>query len=175
MGIPNHPDSSSHFHYLASDHDRLDKLLRRATAASGTIDLESYNQFREGLLRHIAMEERALFPAVTRLTEGEHAAVLARLRLDHGALAALLVPPPDPAIVATLRSILAAHNATEEQEAGVYRLMGRLADSEKDELLQTLKGIPEVPLAPFNDKPGVLDATRRALARAGYVLQEPPL
>ncbi len=158
--------------YLASDHDRLDGLLRRSTSDAGAIDMGSYDAFRGGLLRHIAMEERSVFPAVLRLPGAGQAAILERLRLDHGALAALLVPPPNPAILATLQSILSVHNALEEKDDGVYRLLDRLPEAEKAVLLETLKATPRVPLAPYNEKPGVIDATRRAVARAGYHLRD---
>lgn len=156
--------------YLAGDHDRLDALFQRATAVPGAIDRASYDAFRGGLLRHIAMEERTLFPAILRLEGEKMAAILDRLRLDHGALAALLVPPPDAAIIATIRSILAVHNALEEDKGGVYRLLDRLSGAQMDVLVGKLKATAAVPVAPYNERPGILDATRRALARAGYEL-----
>ena len=48
--------------FLARDHERLDELLGRCVRAGGTIDRGPYEKFREGLLRHIAIEERILFP-----------------------------------------------------------------------------------------------------------------
>ncbi len=159
------------YRYLASDHDRLDGLLDRATAVPGRIDQESYDAFRAGLLRHIAMEERTAFPAIVRLQGGMPVPVMNRLRLDHGALSALLVPPPDSAIVATIRFILSVHNPLEEEDAGVYRLLERLAGAEAAAILEKLKTTPEVPLNPYNGRPEVLDATRRAVARAGYELR----
>ena len=156
--------------YLAADHDRLDRLLRQAVALPASIDGSSYDAFRGGLLRHIAMEERTLFPAVLRLVGEKGAMILGRLRLDHGALAALLVPPPDAGIVATIRSILAVHNALEEGGQGVYHILDSLPEAEMARLVEKLKATAEVPAAPYNGRPGVLDATRRALARAGYQL-----
>ena len=41
--------------YLAADHARLDAALQRG----------GYQEFREGLLRHIAIEQKILFPIVT--------------------------------------------------------------------------------------------------------------
>ncbi len=157
--------------YLAADHDRLDGLLDRATADPERIDQEAYGAFRAGLLRHIAMEERAAFPAVARLQGGKQIPVVNRLRLDHGALSALLVPPPDRAIVATIRLILSAHNPLEEGDGGMYALLDRLAGAEAAALLEKLKATPEVPLNPFNRRPEVIEATRRAVARAGYELR----
>jgi hypothetical protein len=155
---------SSVYGFLADDHDRLEGLLDRATAVPGMIERESYDAFRRGLLRHISMEEKALFPAVAaRSPEGVE--TVRRLRLDHGAIAALLVPPPSKAIIATLRSILEVHNAREEGEGGVY---GMADAGEERALVEKIMATPEVPAAPYNEKPGVLDATRRAVERAGY-------
>lgn len=160
--------------YLATDHDRLDGLLSRAAAVPGQFDQVAYDAFRGGLLRHIAMEERTLFPAILRFDRKKEP-VVRRLRLDHGALSALLVPPPDPVIIATLRLILSVHNPLEEGEEGVYRYLERLAGPEGEELLEELEATPDVPVAPYNRKPGVLEATRRAVSRAGYEFRHPPL
>lgn len=156
------------YYYLASDHDRLGGLLDRAISAPGAIDRKPYDAFRAGLLRHIAMEERIVFPALARFKGGEQAPVVRQLRLDHGALAALLVPPPNAAVLSTLRHILSLHNRREEEKGGVYRLLDRLAGAETASLLEKLKATPPVPLAPYNSRPDVLDATRRAVNRAGY-------
>ncbi len=156
------------YEYLASDHDRLEGLLNLATSVPGPVDRKPYDAFRAGLLRHIAMEERILFPAIARLQAGEQAPAVKQLRLDHGALSALLVPPPDPTVISTLRHVLSAHNLHEEEETGVYRLLEELAGTGAESLLQQLKRTPPVPLAPYNSRPDVLEATRRAVARAGY-------
>jgi hypothetical protein len=101
---------------LMADHERLDALLRRAFATPGAVDHEAYAVFRKGLLRHIGMEEKILLPAAQRARGGEPLACAARLRLDHGALAALLVPSPTAAIGNAIRTILERHNALEEIE-----------------------------------------------------------
>ncbi len=163
------------YRYLASDHNRLDGLLDRAISARGAIDQNPYDAFRAALLRHIAMEERILFPAIARFQGGEQTPVVKQLRLEHGALSALLVPPPDTAVVSTLRKILSAHNHREEEEAGVYRLLERLAGAEGASLLEKLKATPPVPVAPYNTRPEVLEVMRRAVARAGYDFPPPRL
>ncbi len=160
------PDSL--YYYLASDHHRLDGLLDRATSAPGAIDRIPCDAFRAGLLRHIAMEERILFPAIAQLQGETQAPLVKQLRLDHGALSALLVPPPDTAVLSTLRHILSVHNRREEEGAGIYRLLERLAGAKAGSLLEQLKATPPVPLAPHNRRPDVLEATRRAVTRAGY-------
>src|SRR3972149_4563214 len=158
--------------YLADDHDRLDGLLRRVTATPGKIDMGPYTEFRAGIMRHIAMEEKVMLPAIARLQGGRPAAVADRLRLDHGAIVALLVPPPTPAIIATLLSILHVHNELEESDGGGYQLAHRLCGPEAGSLLKALKETPPVPVLPHNEKPEIIGATRRAVARAGYTFRE---
>ena len=156
------------YDYLSDDHERLDGLLSRATEGQGGIDIVPFGEFRQGLLRHIGLEEKIILPAIARFQNGKQAEIAQRLRLDHGALVALLVPPPTPAIVETIRLILRAHNPLEENEGGLYELIEKLAVEEAAALLEKLKSSPEVPSLPHNDWPGVLDATRRAVERAGY-------
>jgi len=98
------------YQYLSGDHDRLDALLESAVANAGVIDMEPYSEFRKGLLRHISMEEKIVLPAIARWQDGKKAAIAERLRLDHSAIVSLLVPPPNPSIILTLRSIFTVHN-----------------------------------------------------------------
>lgn len=156
------------FQYLANDHDRLDALLKRAVAVPDTIDMEAYAAFRKGLLRHIGIEERIVMPAIAKFQGGKPAALAARLRLDHGAIAALLVPSPTPAIILTIRSILEKHNPLEEQEGGLYLLLEQVAGEEADRIFGQMVATPEVPVMPHNDGAFALDAAHRAVARAGH-------
>ena len=104
--------------YLAADHERLDGLLERAMSDPDNIDAAAYAQFRSGLLKHIGMEEKVLFPAARKQRGGEPLPIAAKLRLDHGALTALLVPTLTAPIVAAIRAILEAHNPIEEHLGG---------------------------------------------------------
>lgn len=160
--------------FLVEDHERLDALLQRAVASPGAIDPTPYGEFRAGLLKHIGMEEKILLPAAQRARGGEPLPVAAKLRLDHGALAALLVPTPTPAIIAALRTILHAHNAIEEGPGGVYEVCEELAGSTAEALLASLRAAPDVRVNAHVDGPRIMDATRRALARAGYDLELTP-
>jgi hypothetical protein len=159
------------FCFLANDHERLDGLLRRAMTEASTIDRAAYAEFRAGLLRHISLEEKILLPAAQCWQGGDPLPMAAPLRLEHGALAALLVPTPTPALIAALRTILAAHNALEEGPGGVYGTCEQLAGAEADRLLARLEAAPEVPVAPYADGPQVMSVVRRALARAGYDIE----
>jgi hypothetical protein len=137
-------------------------------AAGGVVDRAASAEFRAGLLRHISLEEKILLPAAQRWQGGEPLPLAAKLRLDHGALAALLVPTPTPAIIAAIRAVLVAHNALEEGPGGVYERYEQLAGAEADALLAQLYAAPDVPVAPYADGPQVMSVVRRALMRAGY-------
>jgi Hemerythrin HHE cation binding domain len=156
------------YQYLTADHDRFDALLKRAMATPGKIDMDSYSEFRRGLLRHIAIEEKIVLPAIAKSQGGRKADVAERLRLDHSAIAALLVPPPSEAIIRTLRSIFEVHNPLEESAGGLYELFERSSGAEVQKLLSDLKTAPEVLVLPYNEKPEALESTRRAVVRAGY-------
>jgi hypothetical protein len=155
---------------LAGDHARLDGLLRRAMTEASASDRAAYAEFRAGLLKHISLEEKILLPAAQRWQGGDPLPIAARLRLDHGALAALLVPTPTPAIVAAIRTVLVAHNGVEEGPGGVYERCEQLAGAEAGALLAQLRAAPDVPVAPYSDGPQVMHVVRRALARAGYAI-----
>jgi hypothetical protein len=160
--------SGTLYRFFAEDHDRLDGLLRRSITEAGAIDRGAYAEFRAGLLKHISMEEKVLLPAAQRLRGGAPLAVAATLRLDHSALAALLVPTPTRPILAAIRAIRGPHNAREEGPGGVYKCCEQLVGGEAEALLSELRAAPEVPLAPHSDGPQVMAVVRRALARAGY-------
>jgi len=153
--------------FLADDHARLDLLLERAGSCSSAEELAAYDQFRRALLRHISMEEKVLLPAAER-ARGAPLAEAARLRLDHGALAALMMPPPQPRIIRAVRVVLGRHNPLEESPGGVYDVCEELAGAGAAALIAALEATPQVPVKPHLDTPKVYDALRRALARAGY-------
>ena len=80
----------------------------------------------------------------------------ARLRVDHGAIAALLVPTPTRAIVDDLLSVLAPHNRREEEPGGAYDASDQaLGPEEAARLAAELEAFPEPPLNPYNDGPAV--------------------
>ncbi len=156
------------YQYLADDHIRLDLLLQRAVASPGVIDAAPYHEFRKGILRHISMEEKIVLPAIARWQGGRKAAIGERLRLDHGALVALLAPPPTPSIMLTIQSILEVHNELEEREGGFYELFEGLAGDETERMLAQLKSAPPVAVLPNNDKPEVLESAKKVVAMAGH-------
>jgi Hemerythrin HHE cation binding domain len=160
------------YKFFAEDHDRLEELFREATADRTHVDMGLYNEFRAGLLRHIGMEEKILLPAAQKAGDGKKVSMADKIRLDHGAIAALLVPKPMPVILNALRSILSKHNELEEQVNGMYEVCEELTVNEQKQLLDRLESTPAVPTNPLMEPSRVLDATKRALARAGYNLDD---
>lgn len=161
--------------FFAEDHRRLDSLLRKTVAGEGPLDLSAYEAFRRGLLRHIGMEEKVLFVAARAARAGEPLAIAARLRVDHGALTALVVPTPTREIVARLLSVLGPHNRREEEPNGAYDACDEaLGPAAAGRLIAELERFPEPPLKPCNDAPEVfrhientLELSRRQWAPEG--------
>jgi hypothetical protein len=152
---------------LRRDHERLDGLL--LASISGAVDVNAYEAFRGGLLRHIGIEEKILIPLAKRRRSESALAIAKQLRLDHAALAALLVPTPTVSILERMRAVLAAHNPLEEGESGFYEVCGRLAADEDEEgdLLRRIDGAPQVPLAAHYDGPRAFANIERLLRAAG--------
>ena len=140
--------------FLARDHERLGRLLERAAADPERIDHAAWRRFRAGLLRHIRMEEKVLLP-YARWRNGGALPVARRLRADHAALATLLVPPPTPTLIATVRDVLEAHNPLEEGPGGLYPACEALAGEDIRALVARLRAVPPVKLAPHRDDPRV--------------------
>lgn len=150
-------------HFLQEDHERLDTLLLRSVGASPAIDVDTYEIFRAGLLRHIAMEEKVLLPAARRLRGGVALPIAKQLRADHAALASLLVPTPTREIMIAIRSVVTEHNPLEEDPGGMYDICDQLVGSELNALLARLRATPEVPLARHFDGPRVHEHIDRLL------------
>ncbi len=149
--------------FLEDDHRRLDRHLRESLRTPGAVDLEAYAPFRAGLLRHIALEEKVLLP-VLRERLGGPPPMARQLRVEHGALASLLVPTPTRALIAEILSILEPHNAMEEGEGGLYALADTLPDGVAGEVVARMSAYPEVKVAKYYDGPRACRTAAEALA-----------
>lgn len=156
--------------YLEQDHRRIEDILQRAIGSNDRIEPELYTQFRGALLRHIGMEEKILFPAIRNAADGKSLRRVEQLHLDHGALAALLVPTPTRSILHAIRTILRRHNTIEEGPEGVYRQFEKLPGIDAEAVLARLQAAPSVPLNPHVDNPTAVESMRAAVRRAGYSL-----
>ncbi len=156
------------YRFMKSEHARLDHLLAEAAARVGVGDNPAYEGFREGLLRHIRIEERIVLPTAQRKRGGEPLAIAPRLRLDHGALAALLMLPAVGHTFHAIRAVLDAHNPLEENQGGVYDQCEALAGPEADALLTQALATPRIPVSRWVASPKVVASAKRVLGRAGY-------
>lgn len=157
--------------YLTRDHTRLHELLQLVTSRQ-TFDPEPYAEFREGLLRHIAIEEKVLFPAVKEARGGRPLERAGDLRIDHAALTSLMVPTPDAALCGEVRQLLLIHDAKEEGDDGVYAECEQaLSVEELVELGVRAANFPAVRVARHLDRPGSYRTMVAALAAARRVNQ----
>ncbi|WP_394850893.1 hemerythrin domain-containing protein [Pendulispora brunnea] len=139
--------------FMVEDHTRIDHFLAASEAADGIIDESAYAHFRHDLLRHIGMEEKVLLPFARTRRGGAPLEIAAQLRRDHGEIARLLAGSPTLTRLATLREILARHNALEEGPDGLYAACDVLAGDESAAVVAKLRAQPSVPLAPYFDGP----------------------
>ncbi|AKV01393.1 Proteophosphoglycan 5 [Labilithrix luteola] len=143
--------------FLIGDHRRIAELLARARAG----DSAAYDELRGALLRHIGIEEKILLRAIrARAGEarrsdptndagghGDEPSLAIRLRRDHSAIAAMLVPPPSPELLARLAELLALHDPLEEGESGLYAHADELLADDPD-IVERMRQAPIPPLAP---------------------------
>jgi hypothetical protein len=156
------------YQFFTNDHRRIDELLDKATADLTSVKEEYYQQFRTGLLKHIKMEEKILFPAAQKANGNVPLPLAAKLRLDHGALTSLMVVPPTAEVIKVLRYVLDKHDLLEEEPGGMYDVCERLTEGETNALLLQLESVTEVPVHPYNEAGYALDVAKRTLLRAGF-------
>src|SRR5690606_37321487 len=118
------------YDFFTADHRRIEKLFEEATRNKAHVDLETYHQFRIGLLTHIKMEEKILFVAAQKGNGGVPLPLHAKLRLDHGALTSLMVCVPTPAVIQAVSFILEQHDILEEASGGMYEACAELTQQE---------------------------------------------
>ncbi len=156
------------YHFFTNDHNRIDQLLDKATENPGEVETNYYHEFRTGLLKHIKMEEKVLFPAAQKANGNVPLPLAAKLRLDHAALTSLMVVSPSDEVIKVLRYILHKHDLLEEEPGGMYDVCERLTEGETNTLLQQLEKVAQVPVHPFNEAGYALDVAKRTLIRAGF-------
>jgi hypothetical protein len=152
--------------YLCDEHDRIEADLR-ASIAGSDFDAEPYERARIMLLRHIGIEEKVLLPFARRRRDGAPLPVAARLRKEHGAIASLLVPTPDRALVLELLALLASHDPLEEGPGALYDEIEQLAGSEVDDLVDAARAAPAPPVARHFDGAGTHRTAASALRAHG--------
>lgn len=150
--------------YLEEDHRRLDALLAAAVAKPETIDAEAYQSFRGGLLRHIGIEEKILLAEARRRRGGQPHPLAKQLRIEHGAIASLLVPTPDHALLSELAGLLEAHNELEEGSDAVYAQCEALLGDDAPAFLEEVRAFPVPKMSRHYDGPETYRTAEEALA-----------
>jgi len=156
------------YDFFTADHRRIETIFEEATQDVNNVDLEKYHEFRVALLTHIKMEEKILFVAAQKANGGEPLPLQAKLRLDHGALTALLVCFPSPKIIQVIAYVMEQHDLLEEEQGGMYEACEKLAHHESQQILTDLRETTPVPVHPFNEASYVLDVAKRCMQRAGF-------
>lgn len=152
--------------YLVSDHARLHRRLEHAMAEPH-LDLDAFADFRRGLLRHIAIEEKLLLPAVRQARQGTPLDGTHELRVEHAAITSLLVPTPDLPLCHEIHALLSAHDQKEERPGGIYEKCERwLSDDDLVRLGEQAAAYPEVRASAYFDGPNVHRTAESALASA---------
>lgn len=142
---------SAHF---ARTHLELEAALRACLRQPGKVDVARFDVFRHLLLRHIAQEEKVLFPALIAKL-GRPPLFRNALRKDHAGLAALCVPLPDREWVDNLGELFEHHCAIEEGPGGFYELCDEALTEEAGAVLAAADALAPLKLAPFNAGPWV--------------------
>jgi len=123
--------------------------------------IDNDSQRRKNLLKHLILQLHVgTAPAQVQKQPLPHAR---RLRIDHGAIAALLVPTPVPEIAAEIRKILGPHNVVEEGEGGVYETCDALLAQQSEAILGRMREYPRVKVARYQDGPRVCRTAEEAL------------
>lgn len=160
------------YDFFTKDHRRIEMLLDKATENPDAIQLDYYHQFRTGILKHIKMEEKILFPAAQKANGGVPLPLAPKLRLDHGAITALMVVPPTKEIIKVVRYVLEKHDLLEEEPGGMYEACEKLTAKETQHLVKQLEQATAVPVHPFNQADYALQSAKNALKRAGFDFDE---
>ncbi len=160
------------YDFFTNDHRRIENLLEEAIADIDNINDALYQAFRKGLLTHIKMEEKGLFKAAQEANGGVPIPLAKQLRLEHGAITSLLVPPPNKELIKVLKHIIEKHDELEEQPGGMYDICENLTQDRTESLLKALKATPETPVHPNKDIPLAWATAKRSCMRAGYDYDE---
>ncbi len=154
------------YEYFEADHARLDALAKKAGADPASLDREAFDALRAGLLRHIGMEEKFLFPALRQATGGDPGIELKRFRVEHAAITSLLVGTPTADLLMEIQSILTPHNRAEEATRGLYETCDDILGSDGESVLARVRAYRAPRLRPYQDHARVLRTARDALRMA---------
>jgi hypothetical protein len=152
---------------MQADHARIRELLEGVCSPDG-IDFGAYQRFRGGLLRHIAIEDNILAPAVKKLREGVDLPALRQSKLENAALASMLVPTPTNEIVARLQKLLVKSDKFAKGPEGLYAELERIEGADLEALCRRMDSAPAASLAAYRDGPKTFEAIEKSMLAAGW-------
>ncbi len=141
--------------YLSGDHRRLDGIMEACRSQAARSDMAGaglrFSEFREGLLRHIRIEEELLFPAFEGATGLDQGGPTEVMRHEHAEIQRLLdlmkdlfaSTEPDPAEFESLRSALVAllHEHNVKEERILYPMTDRMMPpAQRRDLVRRMQG-----------------------------------
>jgi hypothetical protein len=118
-------------------------------------------------MKHIAMEEKLVIPAATAARDGKPLHIARQLRFEHGALAALLIPPPTNGVLTVIRKLFKHHHYLEEGEGGLYEVCERLNEETSADILTKAQNFQDIVMLPNSGADIAYEAAIRALEKAG--------
>lgn len=128
---------------LAAEHAESRAKLMACHLCNGEVDLRRFDDFRQALPRHIAIEEKVLMPALTKVP-GKAPLFQNGLQMDHAGIAALCIPTPTSKWLDDLKELLEHHQRVEEAPESFHALVaGRL------HILEAVSTFPQLELPGF--------------------------
>ena len=157
--------------YLVADHARLDALLARSVRDPGRFAAGAFEEFRAGLMRHMAIEERVVSPDARRRRDGHPLDLARRVRVHHAALALLATQQPSAHLVGELRQLLLLHIGEEEGPGGTFEEHARLLTAaDQADLVARAAAFPSVQRASGLHPPTDIASAAEALRRAEHAV-----
>ncbi len=152
---------------LARQHRLIEQLFLAATVDLNAIDSAAYDQFRAAILRHAAIEEQVVLPLLRKHLPGGFPMEL-QLRMEHDAIAALCVIPPNPDVLLALLGLMIRHNRLEEAHGTLYELFNDCVRRETEDVRVRMNDFRHSDPPRFISNPLAFEYARRAIKRAGY-------
>ncbi len=160
--------------YLVADHARLDALLTQSVDDPAHFDAAAFEELRAGLIRHMAIEERIVYPDACFRRGGKPLDLARRVRIHHAALALLATQEPSAHLVGELRQLLLLHIGEEEGPGGTFEQHARLLTlADEADLVARAAAFPAVRRASGLHPPTDIASAAEALRRAVHAVDEP--
>jgi hypothetical protein len=156
---------------LIAEHADSQAKLAACHRGNGEVDLKRFDEFRHVLLRHIAIEEKVLMPALAKAL-GKPPLFQNGLRKDHAGIAALCVPTPTREWLEDLRDLLEHHQRVEEAPGSFYALLDEHVGGDPH-LHEAVASFPPLKLPDFERGPRVRALLEEVMSQTGITGAQP--